>query len=299
MRINLSPPRLRLAVLWLTVAGLLALIAPAWGLEPPPFQGYVNDYAHLLKPETVRLLDQALSDFDRSDSTQVAVLTIDSLAGDSLDDFSIRTAERWKIGQKGKDNGVLLLVVKNDHKLRIEVGRGLEGVLTDLLAGRIVDNVIRPLFKEGRYDEGVKAGVGAIIQACRGEFKADPRALARLRGQGQGPPPVLAYFLFGFLGIAFLGRMSKPLGIVAGAVLLPLAVFLGLGSLGWLALLILLPAGALGGFLLPLIIANLLFGGGGGFGGGGFGGGFGGGGDSGFGGFGGGDFGGGGASGGW
>ncbi len=179
------------------------------------------------------------------------------------------------------------------------MGRGLEGVLTDLLAGRIVDNVIRPLFKEGRYDEGVKAGVGTIIQACRGEFKADPRALARLRGQGQKPPPVLAYFLFGFLAIAFLGRMSRPLGMVAGAVLLPLAVFLGLGSLGWLALLILLPAGALGGFLLPLIIANLLFGGGGGFGGGGFGGGFGGGGDSGFGGFGGGDFGGGGASGGW
>ncbi|MDA8161095.1 MAG: TPM domain-containing protein [Desulfobacteraceae bacterium] len=297
MRLNLSPARLRLAVLWLALAGILALTAPAWGLEPPAFHGYVNDYAHLLRPETVQLLDQALSDFDRSDSTQVAVLTIDSLAGDNLEDFSIRTAERWKIGQKGKDNGVLLLVVKNDHKLRIEVGRGLEGVLTDLLAGRIVDNVIRPLFKEGRYDEGVKAGVGAIIQACRGEFKADPRALAR-RAQGQGPPPALAYFLFGFLAIAFLGRMSKPLGIVAGAVLLPLAVFLGLGSLGWLALLILLPAGALGGFLLPLILANLLFGGGGGFGGFG-GGGFGGGGDSGFGGFGGGDFGGGGASGGW
>ena len=297
MRLNLSPARPRLAVLWLALAGLLTLLVPAWGLEPPAFHGYVNDYAHLLRPETVQLLDQALSDFDRSDSTQVAVLTIDSLAGDNLEDFSIRTAERWKIGQKGKDNGVLLLVVKNDRKLRIEVGRGLEGVLTDLLAGRIVDNVIRPLFKEGRYDEGVKAGVGAIIQACRGEFKADPRALAR-RAQGQGPPPALAYFLFGFLAIAFLGRMSKPLGMVAGAVLLPLAVFLGLGSLGWLALLILLPAGALGGFLLPLILANLLFGGGGGFGGFG-GGGFGGGGDSGFGGFGGGDFGGGGASGGW
>ena len=276
----------------LTLFCLCSLITPAWALDPPAFQGYVNDYARMLSAGTALEIEQALRSFDETDSTQIAILTIDSLEGDALEDFSIRTVEKWGIGQRGKDNGVLLLVVKNDRKLRIEVGRGLEGVLTDLKAGRIVDNVIRPLFKAGRFDEGIKSGVVAIIQTCRGEFVAD--SLTTLgHDRGPEPPPAFGYLLFSLFIISFLGRASRPLGMMAGAILLPLAAFFGLPSLGLLFLLLLIPVGAVGGLLLPLILSNMFMGGGGGIsmGGGGFGGGFGG--------FGGGSFGGGGASGNW
>jgi uncharacterized protein len=242
-------------------------------------------------------LERDLQAFDLSDSTQIAILTIDSLDGDPLEDFSIRVVDQWKIGQKGKDNGVLFLVVKKDRKMRIEVGRGLEHVLTDLAAGRIIDRVVTPRFKAGRFDEGFEVGTLAIIQTTRGEYK--PEA-GRRRGQGDGEPPLLfKYLFFGMALIAFLGSNSKPLGVVAGGVLVPLMFFLGLpGTISWLLLLMLIPLGALGGLLLPLLVSNIMrhsgrgaFYTGGGFGGSGGGGGFGG--------FGGGGFGGGGASGGW
>jgi uncharacterized protein len=272
----------------------------ALALEVPRYHGYVNDYADMISPPTEAKLEQALQSFERTDSTQIAILTIPSLEGDALEDFSIRTVDQWQIGQKGKDNGVLLLVVKDDRKIRIEVGRGLEGVLTDLLSGRIIDDVITPYFKAGRMDDGFVAGVASLVQATRGEFKAEPRT--GRDGRRQGPPPIITYLFIGALVIGFIGQISRPLGIVGGAVLLPLLVFMGLSSpFSLITLLFLVPLGGAGGFLLPLFFANAItsrrggFYMGGGFGsgrGGGFGGG-------GFGGFGGGGFGGGGASGGW
>jgi uncharacterized protein len=243
-------------------------------------------------------LESDLHSFDLSDSTQIAILTIDSLDGDPLEDFSIRVVDQWKIGQKGKDNGVLFLAVKNDRKMRLEVGRGLEHVLTDLAAGRIIDRIVAPSFKAGRFDEGFEAGTLAIIQTTRGEYK--PEAVRGHR-QGDGEPPLLfKYLFFGMALIAFLGSNSKPLGVVAGGVLVPLMFFMGLpGPIGWPLLLMLIPLGALGGLLLPLLVSNMMKHGrgvyytGGGFGRSGGGGG------GGFGGFGGGGFGGGGASGSW
>ena len=267
--------------------------APAKALEVPQYQGYVTDLAGMISQAERQKLEQTLLAFEQSDSTQIAVLTIPSLEGDALEDFSIRTVEAWKIGQKGKDNGVLLLVSKGDRKVRIEVGRGLEGVLTDLLAGRIVDQIISPRFKAGQMDEGFEAGVSAIISGVRGEFKGTGSSR---RAHRNGQSSLLNYLIFFAILVGFLGRMSKPVGAVSGAVLLPLFAFLGVSSaLGWLLLLLLIPAGALLGLLLPLLFANA---GGGGFYMGG-GGGFGSGGSGGFGGFGGGGFGGGGASGGW
>jgi len=285
--------RWRLGVGLLLVAGILGLASLALALAVPPYKGYVNDYADMISPQEQAKLERALQSFDLSDSTQVAILTIPSLEGDALEDFSIRTVDQWKIGQKGKDNGVLLLVVKNDRKIRIEVGRGLEPVLTDLLSGRIVDSVISPYLKSGRFDQGFEAGVAAIVQATRGEFKAD-RQGARVR-RGDEPPPLLFQFLFfGLFLVAFLGRIWRPLGVIGGAVLFPLAFLFGLLPFSFLLLLLLIPAGAFGGWLLPFFMAGMLRGGGTGYygGGGGFGGG-------GFGGFGGGGFGGGGASGNW
>jgi uncharacterized protein len=265
----------------------------------PAYHGYVNDYANMISPVTEAKLISTIHDFERSDSTQIAVLTIDSLEGDPLEDFSIRVVDDWKVGWKGKDNGVLLLVARQDRKIRIEVGRGLEGVLTDLLAGRIIDTIISPSFKKGRFDEGFEAGIIAIAQATRGEFKADRRP--RKGRQGHEVPPIFTYLFFAFMITAFLGSVSKPLGIGVGAILLPLFVFFALpGTISLLLLLVLFMLGGFGGLLLPLIFSAYFRSGGGYMGGGGFrsGGGFSGGG-SGFGGFGGGGFGGGGASGGW
>ncbi len=268
---------------------------PAAARDVPAYQGYITDQAQMLSPAAKKKLEQALRSFDRSDSTQVALLTIDSLEGDSLEDFSIRVVDKWGIGRKGKDNGVLLLVVKKDRKIRIEVGRGLEGVLTDLLSGRIIDQIITPYFKAGRFDQGIEAGLAAIIQATRGEFTAETPINRGARNKKKSSP-ILAYLIFGFFLINSLGRVSRPLGGIAGAIILPLIIFGGLGmSFSLVTLLFLLPFGGLGGFLLPMFFLSSMHHGGfygGGFSGTGLGGG-------GFGGFGGGGFGGGGASGSW
>lgn len=282
----------------------ICLLGPGNGqaLEVPAYHGYVNDYAGMISPEVENRLAGTLRAFERSDSTQVAILTIKSLEGEALDDFSIRVVDKWQVGQKDKDNGVLLLIAQQDRKVRIEVGRGLEPVLTDLLSGRIIDNVITPQFRGGNFEAGIEAGVGAIIQATRGEFQGGGKG-ARSRNGGE-PSPLFKFMFFGLIGVALLGSNSRKLGIGAGALLFPLAFFLGLlPSLSFLLLLLLVPVGALGaGWLLPLVMAGALknsgsLGGRGGYYGGGFGGRSGGGG--GFGGFGGGGFGGGGASGGW
>jgi len=138
------------------------------------------------------------------------ILTVPSLEGETIEDYSIKVAEAWKIGQKGKDNGIIFTVAKQERKMRIEVGRGLEGKLTDLMAGRIIDLVITPLFKQGNYDEGFKAGVAALIDATRGEFKAEERPASRGLGYSVRSPwdldPML--FLMIIFLVVFFGTIS-------------------------------------------------------------------------------------------
>ncbi|MBA4396843.1 MAG: methanol dehydrogenase [Syntrophus sp. (in: bacteria)] len=275
----------------------LVCAGSAHGLAVPPLKGYVNDYANMISPGTRAQLEQELKDFELSDSTQAVILTVESIEGDVLESFSIRVAETWKIGRKGKDNGVILLVAKRERKTRIEVGRGLEGKLTDLTAGRIVQLVINPQFKRGDFDGGFLSGIRAVIDATRGEFKADQvRRAASTRGVVSSFLPLI---VFGAVGLLVLGRMSRPLGGAAGLIGfplvgsmlgLPLAAIIFLGLLG-LALGIFLPFFFSGAFMGAGRYHHGGWGTGGGFGSGGFdGGGFGGGG---------GGFGGGGASGDW
>jgi uncharacterized protein len=118
-------------------------------------------------------LEEELKSFEQSDSTQLVILTLSSLEGETVEDYSIKVVEAWKLGQARKDNGILFLVSKDDRQMRIEVGRGLEGRLTDLMAGRIIDLVVKPRFKRGDFDGGFTAGVTSLIDATRGEFKAE------------------------------------------------------------------------------------------------------------------------------
>jgi uncharacterized protein len=284
---------------------VLLCVRGAWALEVPALEGRVNDYAGLLSSGTVRQLDASLAQLESTDSTQIVVLTIPSLEGDSLEDFSMRVVEQWRIGQKGKDNGALLLVSKDDRKIRIEVGYGLEGKLTDLVSGRIIRNIIVPRFKMGNYDQGIIDGVAAIAGVVRGEFTA-PRTARPSRGR-RGASPGLVGLLALLFFVNVLGRINRGMGAAAGGVLAPIAgaLFLNMGLLGILSM---IPIGAAGGYFMglmggPVSYGRSISGRHGGFWGGGFGGGFGGGGfgGGGFGGFsgGGGGFGGGGASGGW
>lgn len=277
---------------------LTLLQLPAFALEVPQLRGHVNDYANMLSPAASQQLEQALADFEKSDSTQIVVLTINSLEGQNLEEYSIKVAEAWRIGQAKLDNGAILLVAKQEHKIRIEVGRGLEGVLTDLVSGRIIRGDIAPYFKKNDYDSGIAAGVSSIIQVVRGEYKPQPRDLKQGKKSAE---PVFTLLIFLLVAVVFLGSLSKYLGGAAGAAGLALIGFLTFPGLGILVLALL----GVAGFILGLVI-SFMFGGGGGFGGGfggpfiggGFGGGSSGGGFDGFSG-GGGSFGGGGASGDW
>lgn len=296
-----SPAHHNILIVTLLLFALCSLLPSAHALDVPKLQGYVNDYAGMISPETKARLESELRAFEQSDSTQVVIFTIPSLEGEAIEDFGIKVAESWKIGQKGKDNGIIFVVAKQERKMRIEVGRGLEGKLTDLMAGRIIDLVVKPRFKRADYDGGFTAGVSAIIDATRGEFKADGNHKVKKRDTSSR---LLTFLIFGGIAVLVLGSMSRPLGAVGGAVGLPLSVLLSSISLGALWFIILAVIGLIAGVLLPALFSagGRHYGGGGGFWPGGFssgGGGFGSGGGSDFSGGGGGDFGGGGASGDW
>lgn len=279
---------------------MIVMLLPhlACAVEVPQLRGRVNDYANMLTPGAVQKLEQALADFESSDSTQIVVLTINSLEGETLEGYSIKVAEAWKIGQSKLDNGAILLIAKQERKIRIEVGRGLEGVLTDLVSGRIIRGDISPYFKKNDYGTGITAGVYSIMQVVRGEYQAQPRDLKQGKKSAE---PVFTLLIFLLVAVVFLGSISKFLGGAAAAAGLPLIGFLTFPGLGMVVLALMAAAG----FVLGIVVSFLFGSGGrgGGFGGPFIGGGFGGGsfGGSSFGGFsgGGGGFSGGGASGDW
>lgn len=136
-------------------------------------QGYVNDYAQMLSVEQSAKLNTTLKQFDQQTSNQVVVATFASLEGHPLETFSMKLAQQWKIGTKKHDNGVLLLIIRDDRKIRIETGYGLEGALTDAVSSSIIRNQIAPSFKKQDYAAGIEKGVTAILEAVKGEYKPE------------------------------------------------------------------------------------------------------------------------------
>ena len=166
---------LRLRLFLLVVLLQLVSFSTLMAIPVPALSGRVNDYASMISAPVRADIEAKLQQLEVAESTQIVILTVPSLQGDPVEDFSIRVAEAWKIGHKGSDNGVLLIVSRDDHKVRIEVGYGLEGKLTDLLTGRIINGEIVPAFKAGKFDAGFTSGVASLIAAVHGEYKAVPK----------------------------------------------------------------------------------------------------------------------------
>jgi uncharacterized protein len=191
--------RKRVALILIIVALTFILhLSPCLALSVPALKARVNDYAGMLSSYTEKQLEGILRDLEQTDSTQMVVLTIPSLEGEVIEEYSIKVADEWKIGQKGFDNGAILLIAKADREMRIEVGYGLEGSLTDLMAGRIIRDVIVPQFKAGNFDQGILDGVQAMIGVVRGEYQAPEKIPSRKGPKFKGDN------LFFFLWIAFV-----------------------------------------------------------------------------------------------
>jgi uncharacterized protein len=152
---------------------LISFSAFAQKVVPELWNTRVHDEAHVLKQETIEALEKKLKVYEDSTSNQIAILILSTLDGESIEEYSMRVAEKWVLGQKEKDNGVLLLIAVDDHAMRIEVGAGLEGVLTDALCSRIIRNEMAPNFRRADFDTGVTAAIEAIIAGIGGEYKGD------------------------------------------------------------------------------------------------------------------------------
>ena len=231
---------------------LCCLPLAGYGLDVPRLQDYVNDYGGMISPSAKSKLEEELRAFEGSDSTQIVILTISSLEGEEIEGFGIKVAEAWRIGHQGKDNGVLFIVSKQERKIRIEVGRGLEGKLTDLMAGRIIDLVIKPRFKRADFDGGFITGVSALIDGTRGEFKAEQKPAQRRQ---KGFPPFLTILLFLGVFTLILGSLSRILGGITAAIGLPALVYLAVLPVGILAIILLALVGFGAGLFLPSLFS--------------------------------------------
>ncbi len=154
-------------IFFVIIAFALAVF-PAFAVDVPFLTGRVTDNAQILSDETRKAVTANLKAHEEKTTNQIAVLTVPTLDGVSIEEYAVTVFNTWKLGQKGKDNGILLIVAPKDRKLRIEVGYGLEGTMTDGIAGSIIRNAITPFFKNNDYDRGIDEGVRAIINVLEG-----------------------------------------------------------------------------------------------------------------------------------
>ena len=223
-------------------AAAVGLSAQTWetgtdGLLPiPPLTARVTDLTQTLAPADASALEAKLADWEARTSNQLVVLIVPTTQPEPIEAYSLRVAEKWKIGRKGQDNGVLFLVAKNDRKMRFEVGYGLEGVLPDVIANRIIREDVAPAFREGRFAAGINAGVDRVI-AVVGGGSLPPTSPVATKARTGG---------FAFDQYLFILLFVVP---VAGAVLRRMFGRLGGSVVG----------GGMAGALLWLVVGSILF----------------------------------------
>src|SRR5258706_14171498 len=201
-RFCLLPIAYRLLFSGLIALFCLTITSPAYSQKAIPelWDQRIHDEAKVLSQNTIDQLEVQLKKYEDSTTNQIAVLIIPSLAGDVLEDYSMWVVERWKLGTKKNDNGALLLIVTDEHKMRIEVGHGLEGVLTDAQSNRIIRNEMAPNFRRGDYDAGVKAAIQAMIKAIASEYKTGDAATGTGDERSVKERVFIGLFFFGILG---------------------------------------------------------------------------------------------------
>ncbi len=264
--------------------------------NPGKRSGFINDYAGILTNDQKTALENKLVSFERETGNEIAIVAIPNLGGDTIENFAVKLFEDWKIGKKGKDNGILILITKEDRKIKIEVGYGLEGALTDVQSFWIIDKIMKPAFQQENYYQGIEGAVDKIIAATKGE-KIPEEATGN-------KTDYFSLFFFLFIILTWLTSIlsrSKSWwagGVIGGIIGVVLGIIKGFLFFGLISMAVLIPLGLLFDFKVSKAYkagkekGKIPWWAGGGRGGGGFSG-------SGFGGFGGGRSGGGGASSGW
>lgn len=199
---------------------LLACVGVAQAaLTFPALTGRVVDNAQMLDEATRQRLTQQLQALEQTTGNQVVVVTVPDLQGVPIEDFGYQLGRHWGIGQKGKDNGALLIVARDERKLRIEVGYGLEGVLTDAQSWVIINQVIAPKFKAGNFSQGISDGVAAMVQVVGGEPLAVPAHVADANFAKDNPGFSIGLFIL-LIGVLWLcNRMGLPIGAILLAIL--------------------------------------------------------------------------------
>ncbi len=273
---------LAIAALLVGAAGAAAATPDPNEIPVPKLTAHVIDQTGTLTPGERDSLDAKLADFDRTHGSQVVVLIVPSLGTESIFDFATRVTDEWKLGRKGVDDGVLLVVAKAQRKIRIHTGRGVQGTLTDALSNRIISEIIAPRFRNGDFSGGLDAGVDAIVKAIEGESLPLPEA--RTSAQRVGSQSsfsnffFLAFFLVPIVAMVLRGIFGRFFGAGITSGITGLAAWFVFSSVAFGVL------AALAAFLFTLFSGTGLargirsgpgWGGGfgGGFGGGGFGGG--------------------------
>ena len=223
----------RIIQAWVKSLLLIVLLLSAlysWAeVAIPPLKSHVTDLTATLSTQEITRLEHKLTAFEKTKGSQVAVLIIPTTQPEAIEQYSIRVAEAWKLGRENIDDGVLLLIAKNDRTLRIEVGYGLEGVLPDAMAKRIIQEIIVPQFKVGNFANGINAGIDAILSLIEGEPL--PPQVKHGATHSTNLSGILDNILFIFIGFMVFGRLLQSrLGRFAGASLMSI----GAGLAGWL-----------------------------------------------------------------
>jgi uncharacterized protein len=244
---------------------LLALLIPllAWAADIPPLKARVTDLTGTLNTQQRGALEQTLAEFEARKGAQIAVLMVPTTQPETVEQYAVRVQEQWKLGRKGVDDGVLLVVAKNDRKLKIEVGYGLEGILPDAIAKRVIEDDIVPRFKEGDFYGGIRAGADRIMRVVEGEKLPPPIARSHPQSSihfGDWIIPLFILLIIGggilraifgrFLGSGITGTVAgiagwAIMGSLVAALLIGFVVFFfavlggaslgrrGLGGGGW------------------------------------------------------------------
>ncbi len=239
---------------WLCACMLMVVACGAEAFTPPALNGKrINDYAHILQPAELGSIEQTLAQYEAKTAHQIAVLTVSSLQGETIESFANATFKSWRLGHKGKDDGVLLLIsVGEKNTARIEVGYGLEGVLPDITCGSIIRNDIRPEFKQKHYAAAIVAGITAMEKAIGGQYKVVAAAPSSSNSLTMEQLSAIGIGIVGLVITIILCCIQRVLGGVGGAISAFIAINVLLSSLGWAI------AAAILGFFIGMIARDIL-----------------------------------------